>query len=214
MRTITNRVLLALTGLLLLALGLAVLATGWDLGAAGTSTHPVPGCPSTARTTCCSATGSEPATATTTGSGPWSSAPWARSRWASCGGCWPSYVPDERAESAWRPAARTTATARTPMTARTTGTPPPGCAGAPWRAPLPPRPRRRRVGAAYARVDGTRPGRMTVRLRVALAPHAVPETVLARLDSVVLEHARASRPPGLRAEAQLRAVRHRASRVG
>ncbi|MFF7216435.1 alkaline shock response membrane anchor protein AmaP [Streptomyces sp. NPDC008238] len=52
------------------------------------------------------------------------------------------------------------------------------------------------------------------RLQLALSPHAVPGDVLAALDSAVLDSARVSAGlPLLPAEARLRAVSHRAARV-
>ncbi|WUH94165.1 alkaline shock response membrane anchor protein AmaP [Streptomyces sp. NBC_00433] len=63
-------------------------------------------------------------------------------------------------------------------------------------------------------VLGGRRGAPEARLVLGLAPHATPEDVVAGLDAEVLEHARASAGlPGLPAEARLRAVRHRAARV-
>lgn len=76
------------------------------------------------------------------------------------------------------------------------------------------------VADARARVTGGRGGLTgrrggpRLRLSVVLAPHAAPVTVLARLDAEVLDRARrslgAERFP---AEARLRSVRHRAGRV-
>jgi hypothetical protein len=70
-------------------------------------------------------------------------------------------------------------------------------------------------GVARAEVSLTgQPDAPVARLTMALFPHARPNAVVADLDSVVLERARAS--AGLRklpAEARLCAVRHRAARV-
>lgn len=69
------------------------------------------------------------------------------------------------------------------------------------------------VDHAVATIAGT-PTAPTARLLLALAPHAVPGAVLAELDGAVLRRARTSAGlPALPAEARLRAVSHRATRV-
>ncbi|MEU6345566.1 alkaline shock response membrane anchor protein AmaP [Streptomyces sp. NPDC046977] len=69
------------------------------------------------------------------------------------------------------------------------------------------------VDHAAATLAGT-PTAPTARLLLALAPHAVPGTVLAELDGAVLRRACTSAGlPALPAEARLRAVSHRATRV-
>jgi hypothetical protein len=66
---------------------------------------------------------------------------------------------------------------------------------------------------AGARLVGKR-GNPSARLVLGLEPHATPYEVVAGLDSSVLERARTSAGlDALPAEARLRAVRHRASRV-
>jgi hypothetical protein len=70
-------------------------------------------------------------------------------------------------------------------------------------------------GVAHAQAALTTPrDAPTVRLLLALAPHADPGALLTELDTYVLERARTSAAlPALAAEARLRAVSHRASRV-
>lgn len=66
---------------------------------------------------------------------------------------------------------------------------------------------------ANAALIGKR-GAPQARLVLGLAPHATPEEVVAGLDAAVLERARGSAGlAALPAEARLRAVRHRAARV-
>lgn len=73
--------------------------------------------------------------------------------------------------------------------------------------------RLRGVSRAYVRLTG-RPDAPTAGIVLALAPHAEPGPVLAALHDPVLAHAaRSAGLPRLPAEVRLRAVRHRASRV-
>ncbi|SHL77612.1 alkaline shock response membrane anchor protein AmaP [Actinacidiphila paucisporea] len=63
-------------------------------------------------------------------------------------------------------------------------------------------------------VLGGRRGAPEARLVLGLAPHATPQDVVTALDTEVLDRARTSAGlPGLPTEARLRAVRHRAARV-
>ncbi|EME96319.1 alkaline shock response membrane anchor protein AmaP [Streptomyces mobaraensis NBRC 13819 = DSM 40847] len=71
-------------------------------------------------------------------------------------------------------------------------------------------------GVDHARVVLTRRrGGPEARITLTLAPHAAPATALRRLNTEALHHARTSAGlPRLRAKVRLRAVRHRAERVG
>ncbi|MDJ0344833.1 alkaline shock response membrane anchor protein AmaP [Streptomyces sp. H10-C2] len=69
------------------------------------------------------------------------------------------------------------------------------------------------VDRADAILTGTRTA-PRARLTLGLAPHAAPDSVISRLDTDILQRAGASAGlPHLPAEARLRAVKHRATRV-
>ncbi|MEV4505744.1 alkaline shock response membrane anchor protein AmaP [Streptomyces klenkii] len=70
------------------------------------------------------------------------------------------------------------------------------------------------VERAFVALEGRR-GAPEARVGLTLAPHASPAVALSRLDGEALEHARVSAGVGrLAVEVRVRAVRHRAERVG
>lgn len=196
-KSVVNRGLLALIGIVLLGTGILVLAGSLDLYRRWRLTPP-DGWPLTAPLTSCSRTPTAPAGRTKGGGGPWSSPSWPSSCCSPSGGCWlncaalipaihPSGIP--LPWTVWNCASAPSATLWQP----TRGTFP--------------------VSTRPVRTWPTSASRPEAHLDLTLTPDSEPGPVLRALSDGPLERARRSTGRTLPAKAQLRVTPHKAHRA-